>query len=154
MGQTKRSGIYLNAGRMITTVLSVPIMLVLWYSEEILLLMGQNAQTSVHAAQFCIGLVPSVTLYGFTNMHMYYLNSFHYTRPGLISSVVCIFIQLVFCWLLIYKLDMGVLGCGLALSASKVFQSAYMWIALYYYEEVREALFWPTWDETQWQYIK
>ena len=154
MGQTKRSGIYLNAGRMITTVLSVPIMLVLWYSEEILLLMNQNAQTSVHAAQFCIGLVPSVTLYGFTNMHMYYLNSFHYTRPGLISSVVCIFIQLLFCWLLIYKLDMGVLGCGLALSASKVFQSAYMWCALYFYEEVREALFWPTWDATQWQYVK
>lgn len=85
---------------------------------------------------------------------MYYLNSFHYTRPGLISCVVCVFIQLAFCWLLIYQWNMGVLGCGLALSASKVFQSVYMWCALYYYEEIRPALFWPTWDQTQWSYIK
>jgi Na+-driven multidrug efflux pump len=81
---------------------------------------------------------------------MYYLNSFHYTRPGLISAIACIAIQLLCCWIFIYKWDMGVLGCGLALSASKVFQSIYMWVALYFYEEIREALFWPTWDSTQW----
>lgn len=154
MGQVKRSGIYLNGGRIITTVLSVPIMLILWFSYDILVAIGQNETTSLHASRFCKGLVPSVTLYGFTNMHMYYLNSFHYTRPGLISSVVCIFIQALFCWLCVFKWDLGVLGCGLALSASKIFQSAYMWISLYYYEEIREALFWPTWDETQWTYIK
>jgi MATE family multidrug resistance protein len=26
--------------------------------------------------------------------------------------------------------------------------------ALFYYDEIKDALFWPTWDETQWQYIK
>jgi Na+-driven multidrug efflux pump len=43
MGQVSRSGIYLNGGRIITTVLSVPIMLILWFSYDILIAMGQNA---------------------------------------------------------------------------------------------------------------
>ena len=154
MNQIKRSGIYLNAGRMITVVISVPIMLILWFSEDILNAMGQNETTSYHASQFCKGLVPSVILFGFTNIHMYYLNSFHYTRPGLISAIFCVFIQLFFCWLFVDKWEMQVLGCGLALSVSKLFQSIYLWIALYYYDELREALFWPTWDATQWSYVK
>lgn len=121
MGQIKRSGIYLNAGRIITFFLSFPIMAILWWSEEILLSIGQDAAVSYQASRFCIGLVPSVTLFGFTNMHMYYLNAFQKTRPGMISAVTCIFIQLFFNWLFITQWNWGILGAGLALSISKTY---------------------------------
>jgi Na+-driven multidrug efflux pump len=96
-------------------------MAILWWSEEILLSIGQDAAVSYQASRFCIGLVPSVTLFGFTNMHMYYLNAFQKTRPGMISAVTCIFIQLFFNWLFITQWNWGILGAGLALSISKTY---------------------------------
>jgi Na+-driven multidrug efflux pump len=64
MGQIKRSGKYLNAARLITVGLAIPIMILLWFSEELLLAVGQDSLVAYHASRFCIGLIPSVVFNG------------------------------------------------------------------------------------------
>lgn len=49
---------------------------------------------------------------------------------------------------------MGILGAGFALSISKLYQSVFMFAALHFYDEIKEAQFWPTLDEHQWMYVK
>jgi Na+-driven multidrug efflux pump len=46
--------------------------------------------------------------------------------------------------------DLGLLGAGLAVSASNIVQAVIIHIALYVYDEVRVTLAWPEWNEQQW----
>jgi Na+-driven multidrug efflux pump len=69
MGRMQEIGIYLNAGRCISFCLGIPIMLCLYYSENILLAIGQDAKLSYQAGRFLLGITPSVIIFGMANLH-------------------------------------------------------------------------------------
>jgi MATE family multidrug resistance protein len=46
------------------------------------------------------------------------------------------------------------LGCGLTLSFANCIQFIFLTCALYYYQELKPALFWPKFDSEHWQYVK
>lgn len=85
---------------------------------------------------------------------MQYLNSFERVRPGIIAMVCGLFIQVGLSYYFVLDLQMGLLGSGLAVSVSNICQSVFLFSVLFYYEEMREAMFWPTFDARQWEYVK
>lgn len=72
----------------------------------------------------------------------------------MISSILCLVVLVIFNICFITKLNMGTLGCGLSLSISVIFQSIYLYLAVHFDPELREANYWPTFDNELWQCIK
>jgi Na+-driven multidrug efflux pump len=72
----------------------------------------------------------------------------------MIASVSGLTVQIIInCFLFLY-LGLGLLGCGLSVSLSSILQSIFILAALFRYEEIQPALFWPKFDRDQWSYVK
>ena len=154
MGKIEECGMYVNAGRICNAVVSIPMILVLYYSDAILLSWGQDEDIAWQASRFLLGLCPGVFFLAQANLHMYFLNSFKRTRPGMISSICGLAIQILINIYFFFSLHLGLLGCGLSVSCSSVLQSIFIFCCLFYYPEIKEALYWPKFDADQWKYIK
>jgi Na+-driven multidrug efflux pump len=87
MGKLRDVGIYLNAGRFVVIGLGIPIMLCLYFAENILLALGQDAALSYQAGRFLLGITPSVIIFGFANLHEQTLISQRKIVPGMISNI-------------------------------------------------------------------
>lgn len=87
MGRMREIGVYLNAGRFVAVALGIPIMLCLYFSENILVAIGQNAALSYQAGRFLLGITPSVIIFGIANLHEQTLISQRKIVPGMISNV-------------------------------------------------------------------
>jgi Na+-driven multidrug efflux pump len=81
---------------------------------------------------------------------MFYLNSFQKMAAGMLSSLTCIAVQILCNVWLITNLNMGTLGAGLSLSAAVIYQSIFLYLAIHFDPVVKEANYWPTFDEEQW----
>ncbi len=53
-------GVYLNRGRLINTVLMLPITVILMNTESLLIAMKQDPAISVIASKFCIMMIPGI----------------------------------------------------------------------------------------------
>jgi hypothetical protein len=52
------------------------------------------------------------------------------------------------------NLKMELLGIGLSFSAANIFLGIFVFASLFHYQELKEAMFWPSLDKTTWLYIK
>ena len=63
-------GVYLNRGRIILTVIFLPLVFFMIYSEEILILLGQDKDVSKYAVEYIKPMI----------IGMYFLGQFDLTR--------------------------------------------------------------------------
>ena len=59
-GQLKLCGAYLNRGRLINTVIFIPLAFLLCFSKPFLTNIGQDPEVSAHAASYVIVNLPGV----------------------------------------------------------------------------------------------
>ena len=59
-GNLDLCGIYLNQGRLINTAVFVPIVVLMIFSNKILLVMGQNEEVVEHAYKYILVCLPGV----------------------------------------------------------------------------------------------
>ncbi|XP_021888327.1 protein DETOXIFICATION 10-like [Carica papaya] len=88
---------------------------VLWiFSGKLLILLGEETSISLEASKYCIFLIPSIFSYAIFQSLLRYFLSQNFIAPPLIttSAVLCLYIPL--CWILIYKLELGIGGGALA----------------------------------------
>lgn len=60
-------GVYLNRGRFVITCALVPIIIALWFAEDILIATGQDPLVSHHAAYYIRLMIPQVIISGQDN---------------------------------------------------------------------------------------
>ncbi len=120
--RTVRQGLWLSI------MISLPLWLILWHTEEILLLMGQKADLAHEAGRYMRALQWSILpFYGYIVLRSY-VTAFE--RPGWATIVVLIAVPFnaLMDWCLIFgKLGfpaMGVVGAGLATTLSNVLMFA------------------------------
>ena len=107
-----------------------------------------------HASQFLLGNIPGLVFIALAVLHNYFLNSFHKLSPGMFASIGGLIVQIIFSSLFMLYWNMGLLGAGLAVSVSNIFQSVFFFCMLYCYPEIRPALIMPRFNREQWVYIK
>jgi Na+-driven multidrug efflux pump len=74
--------------------------------------------------------------------------------PGNIATLGGLFFQIIFSAYFIVYCGWGLLGAGLAVSCSNILQSIIFLISLFYYQDLRQAQFWPSMNAQQWSYMK
>ena len=114
------AAIHLNRSRLVVVIASLPSFVFLWYTDKLLLLMGQDESVSALAAQFTrwnlIGLLPFF-LY---NCSTSYLRSCQRPQPPLIVNVIGSILHLGLSVYLINTLRYELVGAAIATSINNI----------------------------------
>ncbi|KAJ4808160.1 Protein DETOXIFICATION [Rhynchospora pubera] len=111
-------GIYKQRAMLILTLLSIPLATIWFYTNEILLFFGQEADIAWEAGIYAKWMIPSLFGYGLFECHVRFLQAQNIVFPVMLSSGVTAMWHLLVCWLLVYELGMGGKGAALAAGIS------------------------------------
>jgi len=107
-------GIYLSRGRVIITLLMLPITFILFNSKSILIALKQEPAVSEIAYRFCIMSIPGLWVIGLNDSCRTFLRAQFETDMPLKIAMFTLVIHTFFSWLLISKYDMREVGCAIA----------------------------------------
>ncbi|KAF8779271.1 hypothetical protein HU200_002952 [Digitaria exilis] len=107
-------GIYKQRAMLLLTLVSVPLAVVWFYTGDILLLFGQDADIAAEAGAFARWMIPAVFAYGLLQCHVRFLQTQNIVQPVMVSSGAAAACHLIVCWLLVYPLGMGSKGAALS----------------------------------------
>lgn len=107
-------GHYLNKQLFIVTVAFFPISLVLWNSEAVLLALGQDATASAYAAHYLRILLPGLYLECLFQGFCIYFTAMEKSFIPMLVQLLCIPLHPVWCYLFVFKLELGMNGCAVA----------------------------------------
>ena len=107
-------GIYKQRAMFLLTVVSVPLAVVWFYTGEILLLFGQDADIAAEAGTYARWMIPALFAYGLLQCHVRFLQTQNIVQPVMASAGAAAACHLVVCWVLVYALGMGSKGAALS----------------------------------------
>ncbi|KAM7492347.1 hypothetical protein LguiA_035268 [Lonicera macranthoides] len=111
-------GVYLQRSTILLTLTGILISFVYIFCKPILILLGESERIAEAAALFTYGLIPQIFAYAVNFPIQKFLQSQSIVAPSAYISTATIAFHLLFSWLAIYKLGLGLLGASLVLSLS------------------------------------
>lgn len=123
-GNGERSARAFQAGLVLALALSLPVALLWWFTEPVLVAAGQDPGLASLAAKFVRAQIPSIPFFlGNTALSRYLQNREH-VRQTVVVTVVANLVNALAAWALIYghlgAPAMGILGAGLATNATRI----------------------------------
>ncbi|XP_078176668.1 protein DETOXIFICATION 16-like isoform X2 [Carex rostrata] len=106
-------GFYKQRAMLTLTLLGIPLATIWYYTNEILLLFGQEADIAWEAGIYAKWMIPSLFAYGLLQCHVRFLQSQNIVFPVMLSSGLTALLHIFVCWLLVYGLGMGSKGAAL-----------------------------------------
>ncbi|XP_057784275.1 protein DETOXIFICATION 14-like [Salvia miltiorrhiza] len=98
---------------------------VLWiYTEELLILMGQDPLISAEAGKYTIYLIPTLFPYAILQSLVRYLQTQSLIFPMLWTALLSLCFQLLLCWSFVFKFNLGNGGAALSIAISYWFNVA------------------------------
>ncbi|XP_030498725.2 protein DETOXIFICATION 14 [Cannabis sativa] len=116
--QYRKLGILTNTGILTLILVSIPLSLMWFYMEKILVFMGQDPIISREAGKFSIWLIPALFAYATLQPLVRYFMTQSITYPLLLSSFASICCHLPICWALVFKSRLGHFGAALSIGFS------------------------------------
>jgi len=107
-------GIYKQRAMLLLTLVSVPLAIIWFYTGEILLLFGQDADIAAEAGTYARWMIPALFAYGLLQCHVRFLQTQNIVQPVMASAGAAAACHLFVCWLLVYALGMGSKGDALS----------------------------------------
>ncbi|KAL6604798.1 hypothetical protein ACP70R_042742 [Stipagrostis hirtigluma subsp. patula] len=111
-------GIYKQRAMLLLTLVSVPLAVVWFYTGQILLLFGQDADIAAEAGAFARWMIPALFAYGPLQCHVRFLQTQNIVLPVMASAGAAAACHLVVCWALVFGLGMGSKGAALGNAVS------------------------------------
>uniref|UniRef100_J3MEC5 Protein DETOXIFICATION n=1 Tax=Oryza brachyantha TaxID=4533 RepID=J3MEC5_ORYBR len=112
--QHRLVGIYAQRAVLLLTVVSVPLAVVWFYTGDILLALGQDADIAAEAGAYARCMIPALFAYGPLQCHVRFLQAQNVALPVMASSGAAALCHLLACWLLVYVAGMGSRGAALS----------------------------------------
>ena len=110
-------GVYLNRGRLITTIFFVPLASIpLIFGEKVLLALGQDPDVAEKTQVLLWYQMPAIFFYGHYDLYMRWLACMRITTVPLVAMIVATLLHLSLCFVFVNFLDLGINGLGLATS--------------------------------------
>ncbi|OQS03530.1 Multidrug/Oligosaccharidyl-lipid/Polysaccharide (MOP) Flippase Superfamily [Thraustotheca clavata] len=119
-GQTKKFGIYLQGAILSIGVILIPVSLLDWYAEDILLLLGQDSEISALAGTFTKYTTLGLPFLFFYELVKKLLQAYNIVVPTAIMSILSNVIHVVVGYYLTNYTSLGFYGAGLARSISYI----------------------------------
>ncbi|KAF0903379.1 hypothetical protein E2562_027247 [Oryza meyeriana var. granulata] len=107
-------GIYKQRAMLLLTVVSVPLAVVWFYTGDILLLFGQDADIAAEAGTYARWMIPALFAYGLLQCHVRFLQTQNIVLPVMASAGAAALCHLLVCWLFVYVAGMGSKGAALS----------------------------------------
>eukprot|EP00897_Mesotaenium_endlicherianum_P005643 jgi/Mesen1/5106/ME000254S04132 len=121
-GQAYGAGEYIQVGEtlqralLIMTVVSLPITVLWWFTEPLLLLCGQEAAIAAYAARYAMWNLPGLFFHAWSEPVAKYLQAQGLMFPMALTSCCVLVLHVPICYCLIYVLKIGYLGAAMASS--------------------------------------
>ena len=112
----KLVGHIFNKGRISIAILFIPMVFALLFSERTLLFFGMDYECSLHAGVYIRWSIPGVFFLSQFDATRNYLNVMQKSSIMLYATIIAAIVHTVICYLLVFKLEMGVKGAGIATS--------------------------------------
>ncbi|XP_014494333.1 protein DETOXIFICATION 40 [Vigna radiata var. radiata] len=111
-------GVYLQRSTVLLSLAGVLLTVIYVLAEPILLFLGESPQIASAAALFVYGLIPQIFAYAVNFPIQKFLQAQSIVAPSSYISCATLVFHLVFSWLAVNKLGMGLFGASLVLSLS------------------------------------
>ncbi|KAJ7545616.1 hypothetical protein O6H91_08G003900 [Diphasiastrum complanatum] len=111
-------GIYLQRALLCLNLVSLPVALIWINMGKVLLFFGQEADIAIEAGQYASWLLPALFAFACLQPLVKFLQAQSLVFPLVLSAALASCMHLIMCWLLVYKLNMGIQGAALALGMS------------------------------------
>lgn len=142
-GNMELCGVYLNRGRFVMSVMFIPMMILSFNMESILIHLGQDPLASMYSQQYVLAYLPGLYFQCLQNCQLKFLNNLGYTKQPMISQSIAIAFHPLWCYIFMSKMDLGVIGIGIAGIITDLSVLLYNIAYSYHLKELRKALFWP-----------
>jgi len=151
--QLRQCGVYLNRGRLINTVLFIPLVVIICFSRPILTAFGQDPEVIDHAMTYITVCIPSVYFQIMFDLKKRFLNCMTYSWVPMLAQTGGTILHVLWCYILVVHLDLQVVGLGLATAITNV--GIFLMITIYAHciPKIKESLFcfddsaWSGWGE-------
>ncbi|CAL5408371.1 unnamed protein product [Camellia sinensis] len=111
-------GVYLQRSTVVLTLTGLPLTVIYILSKQILILIGESTALSSAAAMFVYGLIPQIFAYAINFPIQKFLQSQSIVAPSMYISAATLVVHLLLSWVVVYKIDLGLIGASLVLSLS------------------------------------
>lgn len=117
-GQYQKLSTYTYGATVCLLLACIPVSIIWIYTENILLITGQDPAISAEAGKFSIWLIPSLIPYAILQSLIRFLQTQSLIIPMLFSTLATLFIHLAISWAFIFKTDLGSAGAALSIGLS------------------------------------
>lgn len=111
-------GVYLQRSAIVLTITALPVTLVYIFSKPLLLLLDEPPLVASAAAFFVYGLIPQIFAYAINFPIQKFLQAQSIVGPSAYISASTLALHLVLCYVVVYKIGVGLIGASLVLSLS------------------------------------
>uniref|UniRef100_A0A0E0E267 Protein DETOXIFICATION n=1 Tax=Oryza meridionalis TaxID=40149 RepID=A0A0E0E267_9ORYZ len=115
---TTVTGFSLLRAMLLLTAVSVPLAVVWFFTGDILLLFGQDADIAAEAGAYARWMIPALFAYGLLHCQIRFLQTQNVVLPVMAASGATALCHLLVCWLLVYAAGMGNRGAALSNAVS------------------------------------
>eukprot|EP01129_Flabellula_baltica_P001544 TRINITY_DN11506_c0_g1_i1.p1 TRINITY_DN11506_c0_g1~~TRINITY_DN11506_c0_g1_i1.p1 ORF type:complete len:491 (-),score=85.01 TRINITY_DN11506_c0_g1_i1:6-1445(-) len=123
-------GIVFQTSLFVGTLLSVPILILWLFTENIMILMQQDPEISKLAAQFIMYLLPSIFPIVYFRSSARLLQNQKIMIPGMVVSIIALIINAGLNYLFIFFFEMGFVGSPLSTTVSNYLQLLFLWVII------------------------
>ena len=134
---------YLHRGYLISAAVLVPLTFFAFQTEEIMQMIGMNAEASRYAEEYLVAYLPGLYFQVFLRCQVKLLNNLGHMMAPMLSQIVVIVLHPIWCYLLVFKADLGITGVGIAGIITDFSVYAFMMAYSLLNEDVKECCFWP-----------
>ncbi|KAG9159731.1 hypothetical protein Leryth_007754 [Lithospermum erythrorhizon] len=111
-------GVYLQRSSILLSLTGILLTFIYVFSKQILIFIGQSPEIASAAAIFVFGLIPQIFAYALNFPIQKFLQAQSIVAPSAYISTVTLLLHLLFSWVLVYKMGLGLFGAAFMLSIS------------------------------------
>ncbi|WCJ34844.1 MATE efflux family protein [Euphorbia peplus] len=116
--QYQKLGTYTYTSIILLILLCFPISILWFFTDKILILIGQDHSISHLAQNYSIALIPNLFSYAILQAFIRYFQTQSLIFPMLVSSFCVLCVHVPLCWFMVFKTGFGCVGAGLAIGLS------------------------------------
>jgi MATE family multidrug resistance protein len=111
-------GVHTQRAMLTLLALSFPLSLIWYYTTTILIALGQDHEISTEAGVFNCWMIPSLFAYALLQCLNRFLQTQNNVIPMLITSGITALLHVLVCWVLVFRIGLGIKGSALAIAIS------------------------------------
>jgi len=137
-----------HRGLLCILVIMFPILILLSFTQEILVAVGIDAMAAQYAWDYIGYAYPSFFFYGFFDCTKSFLYAQKIFKPILYTQTITTALHFFWAWLFVSKFEMGPAGAGIAKNIYEFSNMVGLFIYIYYSKDVKG---WTPFSEIQWR---